>query len=73
MCGHPGQSGAHSITTEVSFNGTATIYERNGVTIMSFPVIHVMNGAVGDRIDYAGRSAVFSGDTRPEPRTGGRL
>jgi ribonuclease Z len=65
MCGHPGQSGASSITTEVPFDKTAIIYERNGVTVTSFPVIHVMNGAVGYRIDYAGRSVVFSGDTRP--------
>jgi ribonuclease Z len=65
MCGHPGQSGAHAITTEVPFDKTANVYERNGVTVTSFPVIHVMNGAVGYRIDYGGRSLVFSGDTRP--------
>lgn len=41
------------------------IYGRNGVTITSFPVIHVLNGAVGYRIDYAGQSVVFSGDTTP--------
>jgi ribonuclease Z len=28
-------------------------------------VIHIHNGAVGYRLDYAGRSVVFSGDTRP--------
>ena len=65
MCGHPGQSGARTITTEVPFDRTMAIYERNGVTITSFPVIHILNGAVGYRIDYAGRSVVFSGDTRP--------
>jgi ribonuclease Z len=65
LCGHPGQSGAHAITTEVPFDTTATVYERNGVRISSFPVIHILNGAVGYRIDYAGRSVVFSGDTRP--------
>lgn len=65
MCGHPGQSGATSVTTEVPFDRTAGIYERNGVTVTSFPVIHILNGAVGYRIDYAGRSVVFSGDTRP--------
>ena len=31
----------------------------------SFPVIHIINGAVGHRLDYDGRSVVFSGDTRP--------
>jgi len=65
MCGHPGQSGALVSTTEVPFDKTASVYERNGVTVTSFPVIHVMNGAVGYRIDYGGRSVVFSGDTRP--------
>jgi len=65
MCGHPGQSGAHTLTTEVPFDRTAAVYERNGVTISSFPVIHILNGAVGYRLDYAGRSVVFSGDTRP--------
>jgi ribonuclease Z len=63
--GHPGQSGAHAITSEVPFDRTAVVYERNGVTISSFPVIHILNGAVGYRLDYAGRSFVFSGDTRP--------
>jgi ribonuclease Z len=62
--GHPGQSGAHMIATEVPFDKPATVYERNGVTISSFPVIHILNGAVGYRLDYAGRSVVFSGDTR---------
>jgi ribonuclease Z len=65
MCGHPGQSGARILTTEVPFDRTATVYERNGVTISSFPVIHILNGAVGYRLDFAGRSVVFSGDTRP--------
>ena len=65
MCGHPGQSGARLVTTEVPFDRTATVYEHNGVTISSFPVIHILNGAVGYRLDYAGRSVVFSGDTRP--------
>lgn len=63
--GHPGQSGAHMVTTEVPYDKPATVYERNGVTISSFPVIHILNGAVGYRIDYGGRSVVFSGDTRP--------
>jgi ribonuclease Z len=63
--GHPGQSGAHAVTTEVPYDTTATVYERNGVRITSFPVIHMQNGAVGYRLDYAGRSVVFSGDTRP--------
>jgi ribonuclease Z len=63
--GHPGQSGAHLVTTEVPYERPEVVYQRNGVTITSFPVIHIHNGAVGYRLDYAGRSVVFSGDTRP--------
>jgi len=65
LCGHPGQSGAATVTEEVPYDRTAVVYERNGVTITSFPVIHLLNGAVGCRLDYAGRSVVYSGDTRP--------
>jgi ribonuclease Z len=65
LCGHPGQSGASAVATEVPFDRPAVVYERNGVTVRSFPVIHIQNGAVGYRLDYAGRSVVFSGDTRP--------
>ena len=65
LCGHPGQSGARAITTEVPYNETAVVYERGGVTITSFPVLHIQDGSVGYRLDYAGRSVVFSGDTRP--------
>ena len=65
MCGHPGQSGAHTTATEVPYDKPATVYERNGVKISSFPVIHIMNGAVGYRLDYKDNAVVFSGDTRP--------
>jgi ribonuclease Z len=65
MRGHPGQSGTHAETSEVPFDRTTVVYQRNGVTITSFPVIHIHNGAVGYRLDYAGRSFLFSGDTMP--------
>lgn len=65
LCGHPGQSGAHTEVTEVPWDRTATVYDRNGVRISSFPVIHILNGSVGYRLDFNGRSVVFSGDTRP--------
>jgi len=63
--GHPGQSGAHIVTTEVPYDKPAVIYERNGVKISSFPVLHIQNGSVGYRLEYKGKSVVFSGDTRP--------
>lgn len=65
MSGHPGQTGAHTITTEVPYDKTEVVYERNGVKITSFPVIHLHFGSVGYKLEYAGRSVVFSGDTRP--------
>src|SRR6476469_7195265 len=65
LCGHPGQSGAQTITNETPFDTTSTVYERNGVRVSSFPVIHILNGAIGYRLDYAGLSVVLSGDTRP--------
>jgi ribonuclease Z len=43
------------------------VYERNGVTVTAFDVDHgePKMPAFGYRIDYAGRSVVISGDTRP--------
>ena len=31
MKGHPGQSGAHTITTEVPYDKPAKVYERNAL------------------------------------------
>lgn len=50
---------------EIPYDRPETIYERNGVTISSFPAIHGLSGAVGYSIGYAGLKVVFSGDTRP--------
>jgi ribonuclease Z len=50
---------------EFDYRETQVVYEANGVTITSFPVIHAIDGAVGYRLDYAGLSFVHSGDTRP--------
>ncbi len=65
MSGYVPTTGTQATANEVPYDRTETIYERNGVTITSFPVIHVLNGAVGFRIDYDGQSVVFSGDTKP--------
>ena len=53
--------------TDAEFDAAATsvVYEQNGVTITAFPVIHALHGAVGYRVDFAGVSMVFSGDTHP--------
>ncbi len=58
-------SGAYATATEVPYDRSEVIYQRNGVSITSFPVIHALNGAVGFRVDYDGQSVVFSGDTTP--------
>ena len=49
--------------TEFDFKKEQVIYEAKGVRITSFPVIHVLDGAVGYRIDFNGLTVVHSGDT----------
>lgn len=51
--------------TEFDFRQTQVVYEANGVTVTSFPVIHALSGAVGYRFDFAGLTFVHSGDTCP--------
>jgi ribonuclease Z len=58
-------TGFGAIAHEIPYDRPDTIYDRNGVTISSFPAIHGLSGAVGYTITYAGRKVVFSGDTRP--------
>ncbi len=42
------------------------VYERNGVTVTAFLVIHgPVRPSYGYRVDYAGHSVALSGDTRP--------
>jgi len=62
---HPSKSGAQIIVTEFPYDKPTKIYERNGVVISSFPVKHIIDGAVGFRLEYNGRSIVYSGDTSP--------
>jgi ribonuclease Z len=50
---------------EFDFAQTQVVYEENGVTITSFPVIHALSGAVGYRVDFGDLTFVHSGDTRP--------
>ncbi len=51
--------------TEFDASVTSVVYEADGVAITAFPVIHNLHGAVGYRVDVAGLSMVFSGDTHP--------
>lgn len=65
--GHPGQSGAHTEVTEVPWDRTAMVYDRNGVRVSSFPVIHILNGSVGYRLDFKG--AAWSSPATPARAT----
>ena len=48
------------------FHKDGVVYEKNGVKVIAFEVDHgdVIKPAYGYRIEYAGRAAVISGDTR---------
>jgi ribonuclease Z len=63
--GFTANEAAEMFGTEFDASITSVVYEANGVTITAFPVIHNLHGAVGYRVDFAGLSMVFSGDTRP--------
>jgi ribonuclease Z len=53
------------VVSEFDYSQTQVVYNENGVKVSSFPVVHAISGAVGYRLDFAGLSFVFSGDTRP--------
>jgi ribonuclease Z len=52
------------VASEFDFSQTQVVYEQKGVKVTSFPVVHALSGAVGYRLDFAGLSFAFSGDTR---------
>jgi len=55
------------IMTDVAeFDGDGVVYEKNGVRVIAFEVDHgdVIKPCYGYRIEFGGRSAVFSSDTR---------
>jgi ribonuclease Z len=52
------------VVSEFDYSQTQVVYEENGVKVTSFPVVHALSGAVGYRLDFAGLSFGFSGDTR---------
>ena len=45
------------------------VYEKNGVTIYSWPAIHCIDGAVSYRLEWNGLKFVFGGDTFPNSST----
>jgi ribonuclease Z len=42
-----------------------TAYQRHGVKITHFPVVHARNGSIGYKLEWNGLSLVFTGDTLP--------
>ncbi len=63
--GYTSKESAVLVGAEFDAAATSEVYEGNGVRITAFPVIHNLHGAVGYRVDFAGLSMVFSGDTHP--------
>jgi ribonuclease Z len=41
------------------------VYEKNGVTIRSWPAVHCIDGSVSYALEWKGLKFVFSGDTEP--------
>lgn len=59
-------SGQELIVHEFDYRGeNKVVYEKDGVTIRSFPAVHAFDGPVSFRLDWNGLSFVFSSDTFP--------
>jgi ribonuclease Z len=58
---------AHAATVVTHEIAQGVVYEKDGVKVTAFTVDHGehLQPALGYRVDYAGRSVVLSGDTRP--------
>jgi len=56
-------------TAVEEFNADGIVYEKNGVKVIAFEVDHgdAIKPAYGFRVEYEGRTAVISGDTRFHP------
>ncbi len=57
--------GAEVTIHEFDYAKCQVVYEANGVTISSFPAVHLYDGPVSLRLDWHGLSFVYSGDTTP--------
>ena len=51
------------------FETTQIVYEDNGAKVISFPVPHGIDGAVGYRLEWNGLAMVFAGDCEPSTLT----
>ncbi len=48
---------------EFDYSVTQVVYEKDGLTVTSFPAVHAIDGPVSYRIDWNGMSVIYSGDT----------
>lgn len=46
-------------------NPRQLVYDENGVRVYAFPVLHLLTGAVGYRLEWSGLSMAFTGDSEP--------
>jgi ribonuclease Z len=46
-------------------NPRQLVYDENGVRIYAFPILHLLVGAVGYRLEWNGLSMAFTGDSEP--------
>jgi ribonuclease Z len=46
-------------------NPRQLVYDENGVQIYAFPVVHLLFGAMGYRLEWNGLSMAFTGDSEP--------
>ena len=46
-------------------NPRQLVYDENGVRIYAFPILHLIVGAVGYRLEWNGLSMAFTGDSEP--------
>jgi ribonuclease Z len=58
-------AGGELVAHEFDFRKAGNVYSGNGVTISSFPAVHISDGAVSYRLDWNGLSFVYSSDTNP--------
>lgn len=64
-------TGAKSIAHEFDVNQLSPkyprilVYDKDGVNIYAFPIIHCISGAVGYRLEWNGLSFSFHGDGSP--------
>ncbi len=59
-------AGAHITVHEFDYKKlNAIVYQKNGVTIRSWPAIHALDGSVSFGLEWNGLKYVFGGDTYP--------